>query len=116
MTLQSDSHFEEKLIFCLKNEISNLVKAMFELKIWRNCAVKNDLWFQKWHKEIGEFSYKYFKVMLDKSFVYNAFFWTKVAYRISTFWTFHYLSELVQIPHVIVETRSQILYNLCTIL
>ena len=54
--------------------------------------------------------------MLDKSFVYNAFFWTKVAYRISTFWTFHYLSEVVQIPHVIVETRSQILYNLCTIL
>ena len=47
MTLQSDSHFEEKLIFCLKNEMSNLVKAMFELKIWRNCAVKNDLWFQK---------------------------------------------------------------------
>ena len=23
---------------------------MFELKIQRSCVVKNDLWFQKWHK------------------------------------------------------------------
>ena len=24
-------------------------------KIQRSCAVKNDLWFQKWHKKVGEF-------------------------------------------------------------
>ena len=35
-------------------------------KIQRNCAVKNDLWFQKWHKEFGEFSHKKLKVMLGK--------------------------------------------------
>ena len=56
-------------------------------------------------------------------------FWTKVANEISTFWTFHCLSEFVQIPHVIFGTsefvqiphaifgtRSQFLYKLCTIL
>ena len=32
---------------------------------------KNDLWFQKQPKEFGEFSLKYFKVMLNKSSVYN---------------------------------------------
>ena len=28
-------------------------------------------WFQKWHNEFGEFSHKYFEVMLDKSSVCN---------------------------------------------
>ena len=32
--------------------------------------------------------------------------WTKVARRISTFWTFNWLSEVIQIPHVTFETRS----------
>ena len=56
--------------------------------------------------------------MLDKSSVYNilaegmyfldkCLFWTKVAHEIPTFWGFHCLSEVVQIPHVIVEARSQ---------
>ena len=59
--------------------------------------------------------------MLDKSSVYNVlaegmYFLTKVAHQISPFWTFHCLSEVVQIPHVIFETRSQFLYKLCTIL
>ena len=65
--------------------------------------------------------------MLDKCSVYNVLaegmyllekciFWTKVAHQISTFWTFHCLSEVVQIPHVIFETRSQFLHKLCTIL
>ena len=27
-------------------------------KIQTSCVVKNDLWFQKWHKEFGEFSHK----------------------------------------------------------
>ena len=43
-------------------------------------------------------------------------FWTKVVHQISTFWTFHCLSEVVQIPHVIFETGSQFLSKLCTIL
>ena len=59
--------------------------------------------------------------MLDTSSVYVLaegvyFLWTKVAYQISTFWTFHYLSEVAQIPHVIFETRHQFLYKLSTIL
>ena len=42
--------------------------------------------------------------MLDKSSAYDVlaeemYFWTKVALRISTFWTLHYLSGVVQIPH-----------------
>ena len=41
-------------------------------------------------------------------------FWTKVAHQVSTFWTFHCLSEVVQIL-MIFETRSQFLYKLCTI-
>ena len=41
--------------------------------------------------------------------------WTKVAHRISTFWTFHCLSEVVQTP-MIFEIRSQVLYKICTIL
>ena len=53
--------------------------------------------------------------MLDKSSVYvlaeGMFFWTKVAHRNSTFWTFHCLSEVVQVPHVIFETSSQFLYK-----
>ena len=83
--------------------------------------MKNYLWFQKWYKQFGEFSYKQLKVMLDKSSVYNVlaegiYFWTKVAHRISTFWTFHCLSEAAQIAHMIFETRSKFLYKLCTTL
>ena len=39
-------------------------------EVLRSCVVKNDLWFQKWHKEFGEFSHKKLKVMLDKSSIY----------------------------------------------
>ena len=59
--------------------------------------------------------------MLDKSPVYDIlaegmhFFWTKVAHRISTFWTFHCFSEVVEIPRVIFETMRQFLYKFCTI-
>ena len=58
--------------------------------------------------------------MLHKSYLYNVlaegmYFWTKVAYHISPFWTFH-LSEVVQISHVIFEIRSQFLYKFCHIL
>ena len=50
--------------------------------------------------------------MLNKSSIYNVsaegvYFLEKVAHQISTFWTFHCLSEIFQIPHVIFETRSQ---------
>ena len=65
--------------------------------------------------------------MLDKGFVCNVLaegiyfsekciFWTEVAHQISTFWTFHCLSEVGQIPHVIFKTRSQFLHKVCTIL
>ena len=65
--------------------------------------------------------------MLDKCSVYNVLaegmyflgkciFCIKVTRQISTFWTFHCLSEVVQIPHVIFETRSQFLHKWCTIL
>ena len=69
MKLKRDPNFEEKLTFCLKNDMRNLVNfnvssgksenlhfdglfykkyVMFELKkIQRSCFVKNDLWFQK---------------------------------------------------------------------
>ena len=52
--------------------------------------------------------------MLVKSSVYNVlaegmyFFWTKAAHQISTFWTFHYLSQVAQILRVNFETRSQV--------
>ena len=32
--------------------------VMFELKKYGGVVVKNDLWFQKWHKEYDEFSQK----------------------------------------------------------
>ena len=56
--------------------------------------------------------------MLDKSSVYNVSakgicFWTKVAHQISICWTFHSLSEVVQISHVIFKTRNHFLYKLC---
>ena len=89
MTLRSDPNFEEKSTFCLKNDMRKLVdfnassgkseKFYFDELFCRNAwakkykriIVKNDLWFQKWHKEFGEFSHKYLKVMLDRSSVYN---------------------------------------------
>ena len=40
-------------------------------------------------------------------------FWTNVAHRISTFWTFYCLSELVQTPHVVFENKGQFLYKIC---
>ena len=46
--------------------------VMFELKeIHRSCDLKNDLWFQKWHKKFGKFSHKKLKIMFDESSVYN---------------------------------------------
>ena len=39
-------------------------------KIQTSCVVKNNLWFQKWHEEFGEFS-QWLKLMLDKSSLYN---------------------------------------------
>ena len=49
--------------------------------------------------------------MSDKSSLYvlveGMYFLTKVTHRISTFLAFHCLPEVVQILHVIFETRSQ---------
>ena len=69
MTLKSDPNFEEKLTFCLKNDMRNLLDfnlssgksenlhfdGIFLSKVCNvrakiiqtSCAVKNDLWFQK---------------------------------------------------------------------
>ena len=70
--------------------------VMFELKKYWDCVVKNNIWFQKWHKSFGEFLHKKVKVMLDKSSVYvlaeRMYFWTKIAHQISTIRTFYYLS------------------------
>ena len=51
MTLKKDPNFEEKLTFCLKNDMRNLVNfnpisGMSE-NLKSDCVVKNDLWFQK---------------------------------------------------------------------
>ena len=59
--------------------------------------------------------------MLDKSSAYNVlaegmYFLGKRAHGISTFWTSHCFSEVVQIFHVIFKTRSQFFYKVCTIL
>ena len=67
------------------------------------------------------------KVMLDKCSVFNVLaeeiyflkkciFWIEVTRQISTFQTFHCLSEVGQIPHVIFKTRIQFLHKLYTIL
>ena len=83
--------------FFSKNYMRNLVnlmQAVESLKICplmcyfcrkyvqRSCVVKNDLWFQKWHKEFGEQ-------------VVESTFWKKIAHRISSFWTLHCFSEVV---------------------
>ena len=81
MTLKNDPKFEEKLTFCLKNDMNNF--ANFNSSsgksenlhfngtlIETSCVVKNDLWFQNIHRKFGEFS-QYLKVILDKSSVYN---------------------------------------------
>ena len=69
MTLKSDAKFEEKLTLGSRNDMRNWVNlimqavaslknftltgyfcrkyVMFELKKYRGCVVKNDLWFQK---------------------------------------------------------------------
>ena len=75
------------------------------------CVMKNYLWFQKRHKEFGEFSHKQLRVMFDKSFVYNVlaegmYFLDKRSPSNFNFWTFHCLPEFFQIFHVIFGTRS----------
>ena len=92
MTLKSDQNFEKTLIFCLKNYMGNLVNfnvsneksenlhfdrllLLNVCNVWakkiQSCVVKNDLWFQKWHKEFCDLSHKQLQVMLGKSFVYS---------------------------------------------
>ena len=104
MTLKSDAKFEEKLTMGSRNDMRNLVNF--------NASSGK---FENLHFDVCEFSHKQLKVMLDESSVYNFqlkeyIFQTKVAHRISTFWTFHCLSEVAQIPHVIIEIRSQLLH------
>ena len=80
MTLRSDPKFEEKLNFCLKNDMRNLMNFnassgksgnfyfdglllskvcnVWAKEIQTIYVVKNDLWFQKRYKKFGEFSQK----------------------------------------------------------
>ena len=80
MTLKSGPNFKEKLTFCLKNDIRNLMnfnssseksenlhfERIFLSKVcnvWgkimqTSCVVKSDFWLQKWHNEFGEFSHR----------------------------------------------------------
>ena len=73
-------HWRVIQTFCLKNDMTNLVKFnatsgkpknlnfdgllllkvcnVWAKKIQRSCVVKNDLWFPKLHKEFVEFSHK----------------------------------------------------------
>ena len=75
MKLKGDANFEEKLTFCLKNGMKNLVnfnsssgksenlhfnelilskvRNVWAKKIQTSCIVKNDLLFQKLHEEFG---------------------------------------------------------------
>ena len=80
--------------------------------------MENDLWLQKLHKEIGEFSQQ-LKVTLDKSSVYNVL--AERMYFVdrckpTEFQLFGLFTEVIQIPHIIFETRSQFLYKFCPIL
>ena len=70
------SKLKKKLTFYMKNDMNNLVNFnsssgksenlygiflskgcnAWAKKIETSCVVKNDIWFQKWHKEFGEFS------------------------------------------------------------
>ena len=45
------------------------VSNFWAKKVRRSCVLKNELWFQKWHKEFGE---QIVESKVDKSFVYNA--------------------------------------------
>ena len=85
MILKSNPNFEEKLFFCLKIDMKNLVNfnrrsgkseylsfdGLLLLKVcnvWaktlqRSCVTKNGSLFQKWHNEFGQ-------QVVDKSSVY----------------------------------------------
>ena len=61
-------------------------------KIQRTCVVKNDLWFQKWHKEFGEFSQEKLIVMLDTSSVYKVLAEKMYFLDKSIPWNFNFLA------------------------
>ena len=86
---KSDTNFEEKLTFCLKNSMRNLMNFNATVEIMKNCTSmgyfcqKYAIFELKNTQELcGEFSQKQWKVTLDKSSEYNfkaerIFFWTK---------------------------------------
>ena len=75
--MNTDPTFKEKPTFYLKNDMRNLmdfnlsneesenlhfdgiflskVCNVWDKILYTSCVVKNDLWFQKWYKEFGEF-------------------------------------------------------------
>ena len=116
MTLKSNPNFEVKLTFRLKNDMTIL------MNFYSNSEKSENLHFDGiflsklcnvWAKIIMSWKMTYdFKS--DTRNLVN--FHTIVAHWISTFWTFYCLSEVIQIPSMIFETRSQFLYKFCTIL
>ena len=93
--------------------------------------MKNDLWFQKWHKEFDEFSQKEFKLMLDKSSVSNVlaeemYFLDKSSPSNFKFFDFPLLVRSLQclsgLSNVCRNSscdflnQESVLYKLCTIL
>ena len=101
--------------FCREYVIFELARYRGVVPWKMSCGFKNDISnLVNFHTS----SWNKLKLILKliSNYLKEHIFWTKEVYQISTFWTFHCLSEVVQIPHVIFETRNQLLYNLCAIL
>ena len=131
MTLKKDANFEEKLSFCLKNDIRGiwwtLTGPAESLKICslmgdfcRNYVVlelkKNteELCHEKWYNDISNLV-NFHTSSWKLNTLYIMFYsWRNVFFE-QIFWNFQCLPKVVQIPHMILETRSQFLYKLCTI-
>ena len=124
MTLEKHANFEEKLFFCLKNDMRNFVNLNVGSGKSENLRFDGlllqkvcDVWAKKYRgfklrkmtfgfeNDISHFvnfhtsSWKYVRWILCMNFS------AKVGRQISIFRTFHCLSEVAQILHVIFETR-----------
>ena len=127
MILKSNPNFEEKLFFCLKIDMKNLVNFnrrngkseylyfdgllllkvcnVWAKKLQRSCVTKNGSLFQKWHNEFGQ-------QVVDKSSVYivlaeGMYFLNKGSLSNFNFWIAYCFSEVAQIPYVVFESRRQ---------
>ena len=137
MTLKSDTNFEENRTFFLKNDMRNLVNfnassgnsenlhfnGQLLLKVWnvwakKNIELRNDLWFQKWHKEFGE---QVVESKVDKSSAYNVltegmYFLNKSSPSNFNFSDFPLLVWSCPNSSCDFWNQNQFLYKFCTIL